>query len=156
MAYVLLPELSDKFVMLFLFVLAIIFGSLRYARIFGNNSAVQMIIALALAYFACTYEPFANVLYANLSLILWFFVIMFFVIFVREAVGIGKGGGDHKTNAYIYAGLMLVLITVGIRILGLLDISSIPFFGSVENLALFLGVLLIIGLFYAVHKSEGG
>ncbi len=148
---------GQEFLIPFLFTLAIIFGSLRYAKIFGNNTAVQMIIALVLAYFASTYEPFVATLRAYFPSITWFFIAMFFIVFVLEVFGL-KGGKDrdHELNMYIYGILLLLLFTIGISQARNLGIYEIPVLGAIENLAVLLGVIFIIGIFYFAYQSGKG
>lgn len=149
--------IEEEFLIPFLFTLAIIFGSLRYAKIFGNNTAVQMIIALVLAYFASTYEPFVSTLYTYFPSITWFFVAMFFIAFIMEIFGLGKKSAqkDHELNMFIYGILLLVLLTIGISQAQSLGIYEIPIIGSLENLAVLLGIIFIIGIFYFAYKSGG-
>ncbi len=146
-------ELTEEFLIPFLFTLAIVFGALRYARIFGDNVAVQMIIALVIAYFASTYEPFVSTLYAYLPNITWFFVAMFFIAFLMEVFGLGKKEkGEPEINLYISGMLLLILITIGITQIQNFS-HEIPLFGSTENLALLLGIIFILGIFYFAYKS---
>ncbi len=148
-------QLSEEFLIPFLFTLAIVFGALRYARIFGNNVAVQMIIALVIAYFASTYEPFVSTLYAYLPNITWFFIAMFFIAFVMEIFGLGrsKNKKDHELNMYIYGALLLLLMSIGISQIEGLGISQLPLIGAPENLVLLLGIVFISGIFYFAYKS---
>lgn len=146
---------GNEFLIPFLFTLAIIFGSLRYAKIFGNNSAVQMIIAIVLAYFASTYEPFVSTLYAYFPSITWFFIAMFFIVFVLEVFGLRKGTDkkDHELNMVIYGVLLLLLMTIGISQARAFGIYEIPFIGNLENLAVLLGIIFILGIFYFAYKA---
>ena len=150
--------IGQEFLIPFLFTLAIIFGALRYARVFGNNTAVQMIIALVLAYFASTYEPFVSTLYAYFPGITWFFIAMFFIAFIMEIFGLGKRAQqkDHELNMFIYGILLLVLLTIGISQAQAFGIYELPLIGSLENLAVLLGIIFIIGIFYFAYKSETG
>ena len=150
-------QITEHFLIPFLFTLAIIFGALRYARIFGNNTPVQMIIAIVLAYFASTYEPFVSTLYTYFPSITWFCIVMFFIAFIMEIIGLGKKSpqGDHELNMFIYGILLLILLTIGISQAKAFGIYEIPIIGNLENLALILGIIFIIGIFYFAYKSSG-
>jgi hypothetical protein len=146
---------QNEFLIPFLFVLAIIFGVLRATRVFEGNVAVQMIIALALAYFAATYQPFVSTLFTYLPSITWFFIMMFFIVFILEVFGL-RGRRERKEaqlNMIIYGVLLLLLFTIGIH---LKIPTELPIIGSRENFFLLLGLLLIIAIFWYAYESEEG
>lgn len=138
----------------FMFVLAIVFGILRIAKVFQGNAAVEMIISIAIAFFSATYSPFTTILFQYLPSITWFFIAMFFIVFVLEILGIRKGTRkpeEAQANSIIYGVLLLLLFTIGISGLEGLPIQ-IPFIGGGENIALLIGIIFIIGIFWYAYK----
>jgi len=75
-------DLSMQFMIPFLFILAIIFGVLQLASPIKNKAA-NLIIALAISFFAASYGPFMTILWSYLPSITWFFIVMFFIVFTR-------------------------------------------------------------------------
>lgn len=139
------------FLLPFLFVLAVVFGVLRIANVFKGNPAVEMVIALVIAFFAATYQPFASMLLAYLPSITWFFVAMFFLVFVLQILGIrGKSAGEKpEQSLIIYGILLLLLFSIGVSTLK--GLPTLPLIGGGENLALLVGLILIVGIFWYAY-----
>ncbi len=145
------------FLIPFLFVMAVVFGVLRIANVFKGNPAVEMIIALVIAFFAATYQPFTSVLLSYLPGITWFFVAMFFLVFVLEIFGIrGKKAADKESaekNMIIYGILLLLLFSIGVSGLQGLPVQ-LPLIGGGENIALLVGIIFIIGIFWYAYNIQ--
>ncbi len=145
------------FLIPFLFVMAVVFGVLRIANVFKGNPAVEMIISLVIAFFAATYQPFSAVLFLYLPGITWFFVAMFFLVFVLEIFGIrGKKAADKESaekNMIIYGVLLLVLFSIGVSRLQDLPVQ-LPLIGGGENIALLVGLIFIIGIFWYAYNIK--
>jgi len=142
---------NETFFIPFLFVLAVVFGVLRISDIF-RNPAVEMVISLAIAYFAATYEPFVSVLFTYLPNVTWFFIAIFFILFLLEAFGLRKAGADYEEKAITTGVILLVLFGIGVSGLEGLKVE-IPFVGGGENLAFLSGIILLVLLFWYVYKS---
>lgn len=148
---------ESQFMISFLFVLAIVFGMLRIAKVFKGNVGVELILSIVIAYFSATYEPFTTVLWQYLPNITWFFIAMFFFIFIMEAFGLRKKPGekgDYMKNMMIYAVLLLVLFSIGFVLLQAYPIS-LPFIGGGENLILALGIIFIVAIFWSAYNISG-
>ncbi len=146
---------NQDFLVVFLFTLAVVFGILRTSGTFGNNAAVQMVIAAAIAYFASTYEPYVSTLKHYFPTITWFFVAMFFIAFMLEIFGLRGGKQTSEINVIIYAFLLLVLISLTTFLSYEMNIREIPFFGSIENLILVLGIFFIAAIFWCAYHIKG-
>lgn len=146
------PGLDANFVIPFLFVLAVVFGVLRISKAFRGNAAVEVIISLVIAFFAATYSPFTSMLFSILPTVTMFFIAMFFIVFVLEIVGVrGRRGGDYLSNILIYGILILILFTIVAN-----HSNLIPNLGiiSPEDLALGIGIILILSIFWAAFKIQ--
>lgn len=148
---------QTQFLIPFLFVLAVVFGVLRIGKVFKGNPAVEMVIALVIAFFAASYQPFTSVLFQYLPSITWFFIAMFFLVFILEIFGIRKPKEkeEHEKNLIIYGILLLILFSIGVSRLEGLAVQ-IPLIGGGENIALLIGLIFIIGIFWYAYgiKAE--
>ncbi len=143
---------NQSFLIPFLFVLAIVFGILELANIFGNR-AVNMIIAIVIAFFSATYQPFTSLLFQYLPTITWFFIAMFFIAFSLEIIGLGKRKSikEESMKMIILGVVLIVFITIGVNY-----IPDINFLGT-QNLLIIIALFLMFMLFSAAHKipAEG-
>jgi len=146
-----LPQISMEFAIPFLFVLAVVFGILRTARVFSGNTAVQMIIAFVIAFFSATYQPFTSLLFQYLPTITWFFIAMFFLVFVLEIAGIRGKRGENRKNLIIYGMLLLLLFSIVAD-----RAEAIPTFSyiSTNDLILAVGIIFIIAIFWNAYGIE--
>jgi len=138
----------------FLFVLAIVYGMLTITGIFKTKdgrpmNSVNFIIALVFAFFAAGYAPFVNFFFANFGAVLWAFIILFFIAFILEVVGLRrKKVPKGKEDVPIMMGgiIILLLVTVGFTYISDLEI---PIIGA-QNFMVIIGlVLLMLVLYYA-------
>jgi len=136
----------------FLFVLAIIYGLLSMVNVFKGKKSVNFIISLVFAFFAAGYQPFVNFFFAEFGLILWAFVIIFFIAFILEAIGLrGKkkiAPGKEDLPMVLGGILVLILVTVGF---GYFSDFDIPIIGT-ENLLILIGVFLLLLMFYYAYE----
>lgn len=144
----------------FLFVLAIVYGMLTITGIFKKKdgrpmNSVNFIIALVFAFFAAGYEPFVAFFLANFGVVLWAFVVLFFIAFILEVVGLRrKKVPKGKEDVPIMMGgvIILLLATVGFAYISELEI---PVVGT-ENFMVILGiVVLLLVLYYAYEFGRG-
>lgn len=143
-------NMSMDFMIPFIFVLAIVFGSLELTGIF-KNKAVHFMIALAISLFASTYQPFITVLWANIGIIIWFFIAMFFILFVTKVIGLRGGKKVTHEALMIYGVVLFVLLAVGWTAIERLSIN-LPYIGGGENLYILIAVVIILVIFFLAFK----
>ncbi len=149
---VLIPNLTEHFVLPFLFTLAIVFGILRATNVFSGNKAVEMIIAFVFAYFSATYEPFVKMFFRYLPGLTEFFIGVFLLIFVIEAFGLRKATQqDKKTNMIIYGILLMFLMMFSGFFAS--KIGPLPYIGNPEGLFILIGIVLIVALFKTASEA---
>jgi len=137
----------------FFFVLAIVYGLLSMVNVFKGKKAVNFIISLVFAFFAAGYQPFVSFFFAEFGLILWAFVIIFFIAFVLEAIGLrGKkrlAEPGKEDLPMVFGGIfVLILVTVGFSYFSNFDI---PIIGT-ENLLILIGLFLLLIIFYYAYE----
>jgi len=147
----LIPELTMQFVIPFMFVLAIVFGILRIGKVFSGNTAVEMIIAIVIAFFSATYQPFITILFQFLPTITWFFIAMFFILFILEITGVRGKRGENKKNVMIYGILLLLLFSI---VASRSDIIPTFSYISTDDLILTIGIIFIIAIFYNAYNIQ--
>ena len=156
---------SQQFLIPFLFIFAIIFGSLKVANVFksrdshGNvtseNTAVNFIIALALAFFAASNTSFVQLIWSQFGNIAAFFIIMFFIIFVLEAFGIrhkrGEPGKEGSDALIINGAILFILLSISSLFIN--SLPAIPGIGSGQNLLLLIFIVFILVIFWSAYRA---
>ncbi len=157
MASFLLDFSNQQFLITFLFTLAVVFGVVELSKVFKGNKAVALVISLAIALFAAGYAPFQTTLWNLLPNITWFFIVLFLVAFGLELFGVRRGsaipGREHE-GMIVSGAVLLILLTVGWQIIQTNPIN-LPFIGGGQNLIFFIGLILIVSLFWAAMKTSG-
>jgi len=148
--------IGDQFIVSFLFILAVVFGVLELTNMFKNR-AVNLLIALAISFFASSQASFTGLLFNFLPSITWFFVIVFFIAFSFEILGIRKKGDKNLTtqSAAVAGGVLLILFSVGFVLLRMFPVD-IPFIGGPENIVFLAGLMIFLSLFWGAMKQQGG
>jgi len=145
--------LSLTFILPFLFTFAVIFGVLEITKVFPNKG-VLAVISLVFAYFASTNQMFLTLFNQNFMYLTGFFIAMFLLIFVLEIFGLRPGKSKNPTDIMkefaIHAFILFILLTVGFYGIETLDIDL--GFISNSDLALLIGFVVIIALFWAVFR----
>ena len=144
----------------FLFVLAVVYGMLSIANVFKTHTgkpmnSVNFIIALVFALFAAGYSQFVSIFFANLGIILWAFIILFFIAFAFEAIGLRRKRAKGKEDVVmIITGIIiLLLITIGFSYISEI---SVPVIGT-ENFIIIVGIILLLIIFYYAYElGKGG
>lgn len=140
----------------FFFVLAIVYGVLSVTNIFKKTS-VNMIIALVFAFFASGYPPFLNFFFNNFGYLLWSFIVIFFIAFFMEAIGL-RGKDSSKKGKDIGILIIGIAILLLITFVGRVSEMNIPILGS-ENFLILIGLFLLVMIFYYAYlhgrESEG-
>ena len=140
---------SEQFLIPFLFVLAIVFGSLNLVKIFKSRP-VNFLISLSLAFFAASNGAFIQLLWSQFGNIAIFFIAMFFIIFTLEVFGVRKGRKEGSDALIINGAILFVLLSVSS--LFVTSLPAIPGVGGGQNLLLLVFVVLIIVIFWSVHN----
>lgn len=144
---------NQQFFIPFLFVLAIVFGILELSNVFKGNRAVVVIISIVIAFFAATNSQFTGMLFQILPSITVFFVIMFFIAFLMEIIGLGKSGSLRKEGAETRV-MVLGLVLVVFIAIGADSMSEIPFISFIgeSNLLIITGLVLLFMIFFTAYK----
>jgi len=129
----------------FFFMLAIVYGALEVSGLF-KNKAVNMIIALVVAFFAAMTAQVAEIIFAILPYAIILFIVVFFLGFLRSLFS-KKTGSDYTLLLMI---AILVLIFFSSQDL-LSDLGlDILFTDTVISI---IGFIIIIIIFYAAYKG---
>ncbi len=147
---------NQQFFIPFLFVLAIVFGILELSNVFRGNRAVTAIISIVIAFFAATNSQFTGMLFQFLPSITVFFVIMFFIAFLMEIIGLGKKGSLRKEGAetrVMVLGLVLVVF-IAIGVDSIPEIMPFISFIGESNLLIIVGLVLLFMIFFTAYKVE--
>ncbi len=133
------------FVAAFLFVFAVVFGALSYAKVLGDQRKVNVLIALAFAIFAVLFEPFVFGLQAVLPFAVIGIIIVFFLLFLKKAFG-----GNTKDAVPIVVSLAIALLLLGIfwDQFGF----SLPGISSTNVLWLII-IIIVVLIFYIAYKQ---
>lgn len=134
----------------FLFVFAVIFGVLELT-LRSWSTPVKAVIALALAFFSISYQPFTSFLWAQMGNITFFFIFMFFLAFMIEIVGLKKTEKPDE-QMIITAVVLLLLLTIGWMLIDIIPFD-IPIFENAEDLLLLIGIIVIVTIFFAAYKA---
>lgn len=150
-------ELTMQFMISFLFILAIVFGVLELASPIKNKAA-NLIIAVAIAFFATNYVPFFSILWSFLPSVTWFFIVMFFIVFSMEVFGLRKGAltpGDQAEKMILNGVVLFILLSVGWMVIDEFPIE-LPFIGGGENLIFLFGLIFTAMIFWAAFRIGAG
>jgi len=142
------PTIPEFFIP-FIFVLAVVYGSLQVAGIF-KNKAVNLIIAIVFAFFAASTGFVSEFIYSIFPYAVLLFIIFFFLALVKKSIlgRVGKGGPPDWTMWIVLAVLILLLLAAGQEFIN--DIIS-PLGISGESLLWIVGFIVIIGIFYMAY-----
>lgn len=145
----------------FLFVLAIVYGLLTVTGkskagvgFFGKNS-VNFVISLVFAFFAAGYQPFLDVFYQYFGVILWIFVGLFFITFLKELFG-SSDKDDDKSIFRKYPTEIMILALAGL--LSLIHVESedlarnLPV--TTENFVMIAGLTFLVIVFWIAGKIK--
>lgn len=133
----------------FLFVFAIVFGLLSYAKMFGFPKNVNAAIALVFGIFAASFEPFRSGLFNILPILVIPLVILFFLVFVKEVFKPKKEGETYDAfPPVILLGTALILLGVFWNSLGI-AVEGV----SSTNMLWLVGIALAILIFVVAYQQ---
>ena len=149
-------EPTMQFMIPFLFVLAIVLGVLELS-LKDWSKPVKVVLSVAIAFFATSYQPFVSALWSYLPNITWFFIIMFFIAFIMELFGIRKAGTRASPESMMIQGAILfILLATGYMIIQEFPGVQVPFIGGPENLLLLVGIFFVLAIFWTAFKIGSG
>ena len=143
------PEI--QFFLPFIFVFAIVFGSLQLVNVF-RNKAVNAILALSIAFFATLAPGFSNTLLSQFGNIAAFFMVVFFISFILKIFGFKRAQSvaEYQEALVIQGGILFVLLAVSFLFVD--QIPTLPVIGTGQNLLLAIAVIFILSIFWAAFK----
>jgi len=143
------PEI--QFFLPFIFVFAIVFGSLQLVNVFRNR-AVNAIIALALAFFATLAPGFSSLLLSQFGNIATFFIVVFFISFILKIFGFKKSQSlaEYQEALAIQGVILFVMLAVSYMFVD--QIPTLPIIGTGQNLLLAVAVIFVLAIFWAAFK----
>ena len=136
------------FIATFLFVFAVIYFLLDKSQITKNRN-IDAVMALAIAFFAASFQPLVSALQGILPMAIVILAILFAIFFLRDAVDALAGKPENILTTAVELAVALAL--VGILwddIKGLLPSSVNP-----NNVLWIVGLVIIILIFYVVNKQ---
>jgi hypothetical protein len=133
----------------FLFIFAVVFGLLSYAKVGDFGKRINAIIALAFALFSVFYQPLVLGLQQWLPIAVILMIILFFIIFVKRMFASEKTG-DTFPMAIALATLLIVFSVVGDKVLGFL-----PSGFDLNNMAWIVGIIIVILFFWTIYNYKG-
>jgi hypothetical protein len=137
----------------FLFVFAIIFGVLNYAKVLGFSRNVNAAVAAVIAFFATAYEPFVMGMQEYMPIIAAIFVVIFFVLFLKKIFG-KDDKSKPRDSLPIALALAILLLVIGIfwdRIS-----QYIPLEFDASNALWIIGLIIIVAIFWIAYTHESG
>ncbi len=143
------PEM--EFFLPFIFIFAIVFGSLQLVNVF-KNKAVNAIIALALAFFTTLAPGFSSLLLSQFGNIATFFIVVFFISFILKIFGFKRSQSpeDYQEALAIQGVILFILLSVSYLFVD--QIPTLPIIGTGQNLLLTVAVIFILAIFWAAFK----
>ena len=136
----------------FLFVLAIVYGLLSIVNIF-KSKPVNVVISLVFAFFAAGYSPFVNFFFLNFGLILWSFVILFFIAFIMEAIGLrGRKKVPHGKENLAMVIVTIIIILFAAAGFAFIEDLDVPYVGT-DNFLMILGLVLLVVIIYYAYEA---
>lgn len=144
----------------FFFVFALVFGLLSYVKTEDKdkhkstmfNKKVNALLALAIAAFAVMYEPLVLGLQQYLPIAAAVFIVLFFVMFIKNALGGGKDDKQPKSNFPTIVALAIMLALLGISYTSLTP--YIPTGIDPSNVFWGIGILVAILFFWMIYKIK--
>ena len=143
------PEI--QFFLPFMFVFAIVFGSLQLVNVFRNR-AVNAILALSIAFFATLAPGFNSLLLSQFGNIAVFFIVVFFISFILRIFGIRRvqNPQEYQEAVVIQGAMLFVLLAVSFIFVD--EIPTLPIIGTGQNLLLAVAVIFVLAIFWAAFK----
>lgn len=132
----------------FLFMFAIVYGVLAYARMFEHTRQVNIAIALVIAFFSASYRPFVSSLQAYMPYASILMAILFFYVLVKRIFA-PQGERIDALPISLATGISIVII-------GLLWDKIAPVIPGIssDNILWILGLSAVLIILYAGYRSQ--
>ena len=141
-----IPELIP-----FLFVFAIVYGSLELSKVF-KNKGVNGVISIVVALFTMINPGVSAFIYGVMPYAIALFVVVFFIGFIRGLFSDKKGDKDY-TLPVIIVGLILIFLASQRETISRW-MPSLSFLSS-DNFVVVMVLFLIAIILYATYKKTG-
>lgn len=145
--------LAVPLVAAFLFVFAVVFALLTSAKMFQRNT--NAIIAVVFAVFSILYEPLVVGLQQFMPLAAVFFIIIFFIVFLKKVFGPKKEGELFDAFPFVVSLTLLLLIFTTAGGADFILSNLTPLGLSTYDALFVAGLFLIILIFIAVYYHRG-
>lgn len=149
-------------IFVFLFVLVVVYATLAWSKVLGQNNLVNGLVGLLIAFFVLM-SPFATDVVANIAPFLAvIFVLIFLVIVASKMLGANMEAFPGIKGILIVFIVLVIIIGVGIKIRsqadGLQDSTDISKTASLIFHPQFLGMVLLfaIAIFTIALLAKGG
>lgn len=132
----------------FLFIFAIVYAILTYAKVLGSIKHVNIIIALVIAFFSANYSPFVSGMINYMPIASILLVVVFFFMLVRKLFEPKEGQKLDALPISLATGIALIIV-------GLLwdkIAPSVPGLSS-DNILWILGLSAVLIILYAGYRS---
>jgi len=135
----------------FLFVFAIMYGILTYAKILGFAKGVNVIIAVVIGFFATAYEPFVYGMSEYMPFIAVVFLVVFFILFLKKIFSSEKGDKhiDALPIGIALAALLMVLAIMWDRVS-----MYVPAGFDASNILWIIGILIVVAIFWLAYRQK--
>jgi hypothetical protein len=144
-----LESVQVAYVASFMFVFAVVFGVLNYAKILGFSKQVNAVVAIVIGAFSVVYEPFVLGMEQYIPYAAALFVVIFFILVIKKAFA---GGKDEKFDALpIIVSLVIMLVLLGIFWEQLS--YFVPANVDPMNVLWAIGIIVRVGIFWAVYRQ---
>jgi len=132
----------------FLFVFAVVYALLIESKVIKLKNACA-IIAAVFGVFASMYQPFVSVLQSIMPIATIVLIIVFILIFIKKLVGGKREDKDMLPTVVVLAALLMIIGIFWDKIS-----PYVPYQFGAENLLWIVGIIVVIGILYAVYKHE--
>ena len=149
-----LPFLAPSmtpYIAAFLFVFAVVYGSLFSSGVFKQKN-VNAVIALAFALLAAAYPPFVSSLYTYLPIAAGILAVLFFVQVIRKTFGSKKEDAKYDALPPVI-GLGISLLLTGV-LWNQIYYYFAPLGISSNNLLWTIGIIVVVLIFWLVYKHK--
>jgi len=135
----------------FIFVFAIIFGSIQLVNPF-KNKAINVVISLVIAAFATLNSQFNALILAQFGNIATFFIVIFFISFILKIFGFKRAQSpeDYREAIVIQGVILFVLLSISFMFAD--QIPTLPIIGEGQNTLLAAFLIFILAILWAAFK----
>jgi len=141
------------YVATFVFVFAIMFGVLSFAKILGFDKRINAAIAAVIAFFATSYEPFVVGMAEYMPVIAAIFVVIFFIVFLKKIFGKDEKE-KGKPSDMLPIGIALAFLLIVLAIMWDRIYGFVPYGFDASNVLWIIGIIIIVIIFWVAYKHK--